>query len=251
MTRPNDHDHYSYAIYSDPSIAGQFDRTHFGGPIGQLVAEKEARVLLDFVGDLREKMVLDVGTGTGRVALALARQGAHVTGVDASLEMLKVARTRLAAAQMNVTFLPGDAHALAFPDQSFDMAVSLRMLMHTIDWRNCLAELCRVARRRIVFDYPPTWSAPALQVGMRRVMRLAGRNVETYRVISPTSVRSVLAANGFDVVELHRQFVLPIAFHKLIGSRAFTEGAERILAAVGLLRVFGASVTIAAERRVS
>lgn len=251
MTRPNDHDHYSYAIYSDPNFAGQFDQSHFGGPIGQLVAEKEEQILLDFVGDLRGKNVLDIGTGTGRVALTLARQGAHVTGVDASLEMLKVARTRLAAAQMDVTFLPGDAHSLAFPDQSFDVAVSMRMLMHTINWRNCVAELCRVSCRRVVFDYPPTWSAPALQVGMRKAAKLAGRKVETYRVISTALVRSALATNGFDVVELHRQFVMPIAFHKLIGSRAFTEGAERILAAVGLLRVFGAPVTIAAERRVS
>ena len=207
--------------------------------------------MLDFVGDLHEKTVLDVGTGTGRVALALASHGAQVTGVDASSEMLKVARTRLAAAKMDVTFLPGDAHSLAFPDQSFDIAVSMRMLMHTIDWQRCLSELCRVSHRRMVFDYPPTWSAPALQVGMRRAAKLAGRSVETYRVISTAAVRSVLTANGFDVVKSHRQFVLPIAFHKLIGSRAFTEGVEKILAAIGLSRAFGAPVTIAAERRVS
>ncbi len=249
MARQND-PHYSYAIYSDPNFAGQFDQSHFGGPIGQLVAEKEERVLLDFVGDLHGKTVLDVGTGTGRVALSLASNGAQVTGVDASSEMLKVARTRLATAKMNVTFLPGDAHSLAFPDQSFDIAVSMRMLMHTINWRDCLAELCRVSRRRVVFDYPPTWSAPALQVGMRRAAKLTGRNVETYRVIGTAAVRSVLTANGFDILRVHRQFVLPIAFHKLIGSRAFTEGVERILAAVGLLRFFGAPLTIAAERRV-
>ena len=52
------------------------------------------------------------------------------------------------------TFAAGDAHALAFADRSFDAVVSLRVLMHTPDWRQCLAELCRVARERVVFDYP-------------------------------------------------------------------------------------------------
>lgn len=251
MTRQDSHDHYSYAIYSDPNFAGQFDQSHFGGPIGQLVAEKEEQILLDFVGDLKGKTVLDVGTGTGRVALSLASHDAQVTGVDASSEMLKVARTRLATAKMDVTFLPSDAHSLAFPDQSFDIAVSMRMLMHTVDWQRCLGELCRVSRRHVVFDYPPTWSAPALQAGMRKMAKLAGRNVETYRVISTAVVRSVLRAHGFDIVKLHRQFVLPIAFHKLIGSRASTQGIEKIFAAIGLLHAFGAPVTIAAERHIS
>ena len=40
----------------------------------------------------------------------------------------------------------GDAHALDFPDRSFDVVVSLRVLMHTPNWRRCLAELCRVGR---------------------------------------------------------------------------------------------------------
>jgi ubiquinone/menaquinone biosynthesis C-methylase UbiE len=248
MTHPSDHNHYSYAIYSDPSVASQFDITHFGGPIGRLVAEKEEQVLLDFVGDLQKKTVLDVGTGTGRAALAMARKGAQVTGLDASPEMLKVARTRLAAEQMDATFLPGDAHSLAFPDRSFDVVVSLRMLMHVMDWRRCLNEFCRVARQRVIFDYPPTWSAPAFQVGMRRAEKLAGRNVETYRVISTASVRSVLTANGFDVMELHRQFVLPIALHKSIGSVRFTVHTERALAAMGLLSLVGAPVTILAEK---
>ena len=39
-------------------------------------------------------------------------------------------------------------------DRSFDLAVSLRVLMHTPDWRQCVAELCRVARRRVIVDFP-------------------------------------------------------------------------------------------------
>jgi hypothetical protein len=39
-------DHYSYAVYADPATAQTFDDRRFGGPIGELVAGTQARVLL-------------------------------------------------------------------------------------------------------------------------------------------------------------------------------------------------------------
>ena len=66
--------------------------------------------------------MLDVGTGTGRAALLLARGGAHVTAVDASEEMLAVARQRARrAAASRSSSSRGDAHALDFADRSFDV----------------------------------------------------------------------------------------------------------------------------------
>ena len=55
-------------------MASGFDQLRFGGPIGQLVAEEQERVLLDFAGDVAGRDVLDVGTGTGRAAFILARE---------------------------------------------------------------------------------------------------------------------------------------------------------------------------------
>jgi hypothetical protein len=47
---------------------------------------------------------------------------------------------------------------------------------------------------------------------------------------------------------VHRQFVLPIALHKAVGSLPVTRGLEGALAAVGLLRILGSPVTVVAER---
>ena len=139
-------DHYSYAAYADPRMAETFDAARFSGPIGRLLAETQEQVIAGFLAPLAGSTVLDVGTGTGRAAIALAQRGAIVTGLDASAEMLAVARRRALEADQAVTFLQGDAHALEVPDQSFDSVVCLRVLMHTPDWRRSLAELCRVAR---------------------------------------------------------------------------------------------------------
>ena len=60
--------------------------------------------------------------------------------------------------------------------------------MHTPDWRQSLGELCRVARHRVVFDYPALASAAALQALTRRAARAAGADVEAYRVFSDRPV---------------------------------------------------------------
>ncbi len=248
MSPAPDSSHYSYSFYSDPATAQEFDQSRFGGQIGQLVALAQEQVIDEFLVDLHGLTALDVGSGTGRAALALARLGASVTAVDVSEQMLRVARSHAEAASLPVTFVPGDANSLEFADQSFDLVISLRMLMHTPNWKRCLGEMCRVSRRRVVFDYPPLVSAPAVQMLLRRLARLAGRRVETYHVISTPAARSVLRAHEFQVARFHRQFVLPIALHKLVGSRRFTQLSESALAAVGLLHVLGSPVTIMAER---
>ena len=94
-------DHYSYSVYADPAMAEAFDALRFSGPIGRLVAESQERVIASFLSPLKDRTVLDVGTGTGRAAIALAARGARVTGVDASAEMLAVAARRASEAGVN------------------------------------------------------------------------------------------------------------------------------------------------------
>jgi len=246
--RDADRRHYSYQHYADRGVAERFDALRFGGPIGEYLLECQERLLLEALNPVRTRRVLDVGTGIGRAAIGLARAGAAVVGIDASQEMLEVARKRATASGVQVDFLIGDAHALAFPDRSMDAAVSLRVLMHTPDWARCVAELCRVARWRVVVDFPALGSAAAIESGARRIGHSLGRRTEPYRVIAERDVRAAFAAQGYRVTSVHRQFVLPIALHKTLGSLRFTLGVESGLAAIGVLRLLGSPVTMVAER---
>jgi ubiquinone/menaquinone biosynthesis C-methylase UbiE len=241
-------DHYSYTHYADQAVAEGFDALRFGGPIGTYLLETQEQLLLASLGPCEGRQMLDVGTGTGRAAMTLAQAGARVTGMDASVEMLAVARARAAGAGLAIKFVPGDAHSLPFADRSFDASVCFRVIMHTPDWERCLAELCRVTRRRVVIDFPSLRSAAALESGARRLALALGGRTEAYRVFAEWRIRQALERGGFRVVSTHRQFVLPIAFHKAAGSLGFTRGIERALNAIGLLRLLGSPVTLVAER---
>ena len=249
MTRgrsPNEH--YSYAAYADPAMARSFESRRFGGPIGEYVASSQARVLANMVGRIKDRSIVDVGTGTGRAAILMARGGARVTAVDASEQMLEVARERADEERLKIRFVRGDAHALQFPDREFDVGICLRVLMHAPDWRRCLAELCRVSQRLVIFDYPAALSVALVESVSRRVVHTLGARTEAYRVFSDRAIRDALEPLQFQVRSVHRQFVMPIQFHRAIGSRRFTIWSEGLLDRVGLLKRLGSPVTVVAER---
>lgn len=248
MSEQASRDHYSYTLYADPEVARRFDDRRFGGPIGELVAATQARVLANFVGRIQGRPILDVGTGTGRAALLLARGGAKVTGVDASEQMLAIARQRAKDEGVQATFAVGDAHELHFPDRSFDVVISLRVIMHTPRWETCVGELCRVADQLVILDYPSARSVARLQSIGRRLVAALGGHTEPYRVFAHQDIEAALDRAGFRVRSIHRQFVLPIAVHKAIGSRRFTLAVEDLLDRCGLLALFGSPVTLVAER---
>jgi hypothetical protein len=75
-----------------------------------------------------------------------------------------------------------------------------------------------------------------------------GARVEAYRVFSHTEIRQALEANGFRIADTHKQFVLPIAFHKQLGSAPATARIEGALARAGLRARLGSPVTLVAER---
>lgn len=98
--------------------------------------------------------VLDICTGTGEMAIRLAKRGATVTGVDITEPMLAKARRK--GSELPIDFLLGDARALPFPDKSFDVAV-LSLALHDMPRKariETLREAGRVTRERIIIvDY--------------------------------------------------------------------------------------------------
>jgi SAM-dependent methyltransferase len=106
--------------------------------------------------------VLEVGCGPGHLSHRLAGRGLEATGVD--LDPAMVERARASAARRGDTgqrrpmFLVGDAAALAFPDNSFDLVVSTLSLHHWADPAAGLAEIGRVLRpggRALIWDLRP------------------------------------------------------------------------------------------------
>jgi SAM-dependent methyltransferase len=96
-----------------------------------------------FVLPRGDERALDVGTGAGALALALAPFVREVVGVDLVPELIALARER---APTNTTFVEADGAALPFEDGEFDLAGTLRTLHHVRRPELIVAELARVTR---------------------------------------------------------------------------------------------------------
>ena len=102
--------------------------------------------------------VLDVGCGTGVVAVTAARHGASVKGLDLTPVLLERARENAAIAGVEIEFIEGDAEALPYPDASFDVVLSQFGHMFAPRPEVTTAEMLRVLKPggRIAFaTWPP------------------------------------------------------------------------------------------------
>jgi SAM-dependent methyltransferase len=105
-----------------------------------------AEKLVDTADLQAGQRVLDVACGSGNAALAAARCGCEVTGIDYVPELLERGRARAAAEGLPVEFAEGDAEDLRFPDGAFDAVLSVVGVMFTPDQERAAAELARVCR---------------------------------------------------------------------------------------------------------
>lgn len=191
--------------------------------------------------------VLDVATGTGHTAFALAPHARSVVGVDITPEMLAealVLRARRGAT--SVLFCLADAHDLPFGDASFDVVTCRRSAHHFSDVQRALGEICRVLAPggRLVVDDRSVPEDDFVDATMNRLDLLHDpSHVREYR---PSEWRRMLAAAGLRV-----EAVEPYTLHRPLSS--LTEGvpadsAREIEATVAALDPAGRSALHVVEK---
>jgi SAM-dependent methyltransferase len=114
--------------------------------------------------------LLELGIGTGRIALPVAAAGCEVVGVDLSSEMLASLAPRLRrGAGAPVSLVRGNIAALPFRARTFDGVMATHVLHLVPDWRAALGELARVLRPEGLILLGRDWVDPASMAGRMRM----------------------------------------------------------------------------------
>ena len=121
-------------------------------------AEVEA-AMAGLLGDAPLGRLIDIGTGTGRIATLFAPQADQILGVDRSAEMLRLARGKLhETANGKVRFVVGDFHALPVADASADTAILHQVLHYAQAPERVIRETARILSpggRLLIVDFAP------------------------------------------------------------------------------------------------
>jgi ubiquinone/menaquinone biosynthesis C-methylase UbiE len=148
VERPGEH-------WRRPDVAQTYDSGRFDNLKGRLYRWREERAIELALRRVRRGAVLDAACGTGRITALLQRNGFRATGCDVSKAMMAVAHRRLTSLGYQVPLVESSVECLPYPDQSFDAATCIGLLMHLdADVRvRALRELARVSRGPLVVQY--------------------------------------------------------------------------------------------------
>ncbi len=142
----------------------------------------ENRFIINRLGDIRGKRLLDVGCGAGEAAVYFAKKGAEVTATDISERMLDVAQKLAKRHNVNINTKISSSDHINFPDETFDIVYAANLLHH-VDIEPTLREVSRILKRGGIFaSWDPIAHNPIINVYRRMATEVRTRDEHPIRM---------------------------------------------------------------------
>ncbi|MFC7166751.1 class I SAM-dependent methyltransferase [Halospeciosus flavus] len=194
--------------YQATEVAEEYDEKRFSRG-GRLIDRREKRAVLEALGPVEDKRVLEIACGTGRFTVMLAERGAEITGLDISGPMLQEGREKAQQAGVadHLEFMRGDAARLPFPDDYFDTVFAMRFFHLADTPAKFLSEMARVSKNQVFFDTFNRFSTRSIYNWLLPMgSRLYGRD----------EVEDLVSGAGLSLVDAEHDFVLPYGLYRQI-----------------------------------
>lgn len=168
------------------------------------------------LGDVRGKHILEVGAGSGRDSIELARRGAIVTVLDYVPSSLGVVAINAERAGVKLRFVCGDGTRMPFPEGTFDVVFHQGLMEHFRDPDPLLRDNLRVLKRggHVVIDVPQRWHI--YTVGKKIMIALdkwfAGWETE----YSIRELTGIVEGQGFTVTARFGDWMIPGFFYRAL-----------------------------------
>jgi len=203
----------SKSFYSKEALL--YDAKRWSSGAGQCVDKAQKEIVKEMLPDVFGKKILEIGAGTGRFSLLLAKTGGNVTALDISQEMLDVLQEKTKKANLfkKINTIQADAsQKIPFPNETFDFCIAINTLSHVKDASALFKEIFRILKPKGIFlaNYPNLISIYfpfGILVNFKR--KALAKDVFT-KWYSLREIKKLNKANGFQTTSFRGQVHFPL-----------------------------------------
>jgi len=142
----------------------------------------------------------------------------------------------------------GKLDAMPVADKSFDAVVTVRLLAHVDDLDSAVREMCRLAQKTVIVDYPSMRSINFFSRWLFKYKKRIERDTRQFVSVSDRHLDRIFAEHGFKLVARQQQFAIPMALHRALGDSKVLRFVERTARAIGITRLIGNPVVARFDR---
>jgi len=223
--------------------------SRFAGAAGAYMLSVQEQGLLQLIEDERPlagRLVLDMGGGHAQLVGPLLARRCKVSVAGSNVQCAERIRLQYGTA---IPFYEGNLVDMPIVDRAFDTVVSVRLVSHMENWPGLVAEMCRIADRTVIIDYPTYASLNLLSLATFPIKKMIEKNTRTYRTFWDNEIGECFARHGFIASGEFRQFTLPMALHRLLAKSGWVRTAEEGLRQAKITSRLGNPVLIRFDRK--
>ena len=232
----------SFPETADIETSSEAYARRFSGQIGEWFINVQQGASLSMLAPHRRATILDVGGGHGQLTGALIRNDHPIT-VLGSAEICK-ARIQDLIDNRRCSFKVGNILDLPFNDKHFDVVISYRLLAHVNQWQEFISELCRVAKKAVMIDYPEIRSLNAFAPYLFDYKKNVEGNTRPYSTFRESDLLQVFESIGFVRKNKFPEFFLPMVFHRKLNSLGISKSLEATFRFLGMTSFFGSPIIL-------
>lgn len=231
-----------YPETADVETSSEDYAKRFSGEIGSWFLKIQEEAVLRMLASYPDASILDVGGGHGQLTGPLV-QGGYKVSVLGSSESCRNRVQELTDKRL-CEYIVGNIIELPYPDKTFDIVISFRLLPHVTKWQKLIMELTRVARKAVIVDYPSKRSINFFSPSLFKFKKGLEKNTRPFTLFSESELLGVFKLCNFIYAERYTEFFLPMVLHRVLKSPGFSSLTEKLCRFLGLTNLFGSPVIL-------
>ncbi|MGD9972852.1 MAG: class I SAM-dependent methyltransferase [Desulfatirhabdiaceae bacterium] len=212
----------------------------FSGETGAYFLDVQARITLSLLKRHPGCSVLDVGGGHAQLAIPLVHNGFNVT-VTGSHDSCRNRLDRYLPPG-GFEYETCQLYPLPFRDRQFDVAIAFRLLPHLKKWQALVSELCRVADKMVIVDYPDIRSFNILYDLLFHLKKESEGNTRPFALFSRKQICHEFMTHHFGEPEFYPEFFIPMVIHRKFQSDRQSQWIESVSQKLKLTRWLGSPI---------